>query len=77
MCQAMGRALGYGEMYDTAKWTGLVSERGLLLARVLGLNSICRDVMHSNNNVVKYDIQLMPCHQQISGARHIIFFIEV
>ena len=23
-----------------------------------GLNSICRGVMHSNNNVVKYDIQL-------------------
>ena len=24
----------------------------------LGLNSICRDVMHSNDNGVKYDIQL-------------------
>ena len=34
ICQAMGRALGYGEAYDTAKWIGLVSERGLLLARV-------------------------------------------
>ena len=30
----MGRALGYGGAYDTAKWIGLVSERGLLLARV-------------------------------------------
>ena len=27
-------------------------------AMKLGLNFICRDVMHSNNNVVKYDIQL-------------------
>ena len=34
MCQAMGRALGYGEAYNTVKWIGLVSEHGLLLARV-------------------------------------------
>ena len=32
-------------------WKGI-----LLLKR--DLNSICRDVMHSNNNVVKHDIQL-------------------
>ena len=34
MCLAMGRASGYGGAYDTAKWVGLVSEQGLLLARV-------------------------------------------
>ena len=34
MCQAMGRALGYGGAYDIANWSGLVSEQGLLLARV-------------------------------------------
>ena len=34
MCLAMGRALGYGGACNTAKWVGLVSEQGLLLARV-------------------------------------------
>ena len=34
MCQAMGWALGYGGADDIAKWSGLVSEQGLLLARV-------------------------------------------
>ena len=34
MCRALGWALVYGEAYDTARWIGLASERGLLLARV-------------------------------------------
>ena len=39
----------------------------------LGLNSICRGIMHSNTNVVKYDIQLSSTVNDVNSLGSVMY----